>query len=144
MQKLLFLLLLIFPAVAYSMERQPLLISTPTGADHRFMVEVARTPEEMMAGLMFRTQLLPNAGMLFLKPAPGPMSLWMKNTLVSLDIIFIRPDLTVLSVHSNARPGDLNPVSSGEEVLGAIEIPGGRAEELGIVPGSRVSARAFP
>ncbi len=94
---------------------------------------------------MFRTELAPDAGMLFLKQAPQPVSLWMENTLLPLDMIFVRADLTVAGVHANAKPLDRTPIRAPDPVIAVIEIAGGQAALRGIVPGSRVRAAAlFP
>ena len=109
------------------------------GGTHRFTVEVARTGAEQAQGLMHRDTLAPDAGMLFPFPAPRPASFWMKNTLIPLDMIFIRADGTIASVAANTVPHSLEPVGVAEPVAAVLEIPGGRAAELGIVEGDRVS-----
>ena len=106
---------------------------------HRFVVEVARTPEEQARGLMNRPSLEPGRGMLFPYDQPQPASFWMKNTLIPLDIIFIRPDGTIARIAANTVPMSLEPIPSLEDVSAVLEIPGGRAAELGIAPGDRVS-----
>lgn len=110
----------------------------------RFQVEIAATKAEQERGLMFRKSLAPDRGMLFTYKHPQPAAYWMKNTLIPLDIIFIQPDGRVLSIARNARPHDLTPLASGGMVLGVLEIAGGRAAQLGILPGDRVLHRIFP
>jgi uncharacterized membrane protein (UPF0127 family) len=110
----------------------------------RFQIEIAATRAEQERGLMFRKTLAPDRGMLFIYKRPQPVAYWMKNTLIPLDIIFIRPDGQVLSIARNARPHDETPLSSGGLVLGVLEIAGGRAAQLGILPGDRVLHRIFP
>lgn len=105
---------------------------------HDFRVEVARTSADQARGLMFRTELGANDGMIFPFPSPRPASFWMKNTVISLDIIFIREDGTIESIADRTEPYSLEPVMSGEPVAAVLEIPAGRSEELGIKPGDRV------
>lgn len=110
----------------------------------RFQVEIAATPAEQRRGLMFRTALAPDRGMLFTYAKPQPAAFWMKNTLIPLDIIYIAPNGRVLSIARNARPHDEAPIASGGMVLGVLEIAGGRAAQLGILPGDKVLHRIFP
>lgn len=99
---------------------------------HRFKVEVARTPEEQAKGLMFRKELPADVGMLFPFDPPQVASFWMKNTVIPLDMIFIRPDGTIAHIAANTEPYSLVPVSSGQINSAVLEIAGGRAAELGI------------
>ena len=104
---------------------------------HRFTVEVARTREEQATGLMHRQSLAPDRGMVFPFANPRIASFWMKDTLIPLDIIFIRADGSITNIE-NAVPLSLEPVVSYEDVTAVLEIPGGRAAELGIKPGDTV------
>lgn len=106
---------------------------------HVFKVEVARTEEEQAQGLMYRTTLAPDAGMLFPFDPPRDASFWMKNTYIPLDMLFIRPDGTIARIAANTEPLSLAPVDSGETVLAVLEIAGGRAAEAGIREGDKVS-----
>jgi uncharacterized membrane protein (UPF0127 family) len=106
---------------------------------HRFIVEVAATPEEQANGLMNRANLAPDRGMIFPFDTPRQASFWMKNTLIPLDIIFVRTDGSIANIAANTVPLDLSPVLSIEPVGAVLEIPGGRAAELGIRPGDKVS-----
>jgi uncharacterized protein len=115
-----------------------------SGPDRRFCVELADTAEEQRQGLMFRTDLQPNGGMLFAPYPPGgtgprEASFWMKNTPSPLDIIFIRADGTIARVAADTVPFSEEPVSSGEPVAAVLEVPAGRAAALGIAEGDRVS-----
>ena len=110
----------------------------------RLQVEIAATRAEQARGLMFRKSLAPDRGMLFVYKRPQPAAYWMKNTLIPLDIIYIQPDGRILSIVRNARPHDETPLPSGGLVLGVLEIAGGRAAQLGILPGDRVLHRIFP
>ena len=106
---------------------------------HLFTVEVADTAEEQGRGLMFRTELAPDRGMIFPFSRVRIASFWMKNTVIPLDIIFIRNDGTIESIAANTVPYSLESVSSGEPVAAVLEIAGGRAAELEIEPGDTVS-----
>jgi len=110
----------------------------------RFQVEIAATLAQQKQGLMFRKSLAPDRGMLFTYTRPQPAAYWTKNTLIPLDIIYIAPNGTVLSIVRNARPHDETPLPSGGLILGVLEIAGGRAAQLGILPGDRVLHRIFP
>ncbi len=120
------------------LEQVPLTVTTARGARHRFIVEVARTHEQQRTGLMNRARLAPNRGMIFSYDAPQPVGFWMQNTLIPLDIIFIRADRTIASIAANTVPLSLDLVRSGEPVTLVLEIPGGRAARLGIKAGDRV------
>ena len=106
---------------------------------HRFTVEVARTPEQQEHGLMERRALAANAGMLFPFDPPRPASFWMRNTLIPLDMIFIRPDGSIARVAANAAPLSETPIAVEEPMTAVLELKGGRAAELGIRAGDRVS-----
>lgn len=112
-------------------------IKTDSGT-HRFVVELALTGEERAIGLMHREQMDEDAGMLFRFDTSRPVAMWMKNTLIPLDMIFIRADGTVANVHQNAVPHSEKIIESGEPVLYVLELNGGIAEKVGIKPGDRV------
>ena len=103
-----------------------------TGKAHKFDVEVARTDAEQDRGLMFRTSLPENGGMLFPFKKPRIGSFWMKNTLIPLDMIFIRADGSIDRIAENTIPESLEPVVSGGEVGAVLELAGGTAARLGI------------
>ncbi len=105
----------------------------------RFKVELADSPEAQARGLMFRDRLGDNEGMIFPSAQPGPRSFWMKNTPLSLDIIFIGPDGRIANIAANTVPYSLDSVSSKGDASGVLELRAGRAAALGIVPGDRVS-----
>jgi hypothetical protein len=104
----------------------------------RFKVELAASPEAQARGLMFRTELGDNEGMIFPSGVPEPRSFWMKNTPLSLDIIFIGPDGRIANIAANTVPYSLDSVTSKGPASGVLELRAGRAKELGIVPGDRV------
>lgn len=99
---------------------------------HNLTVDVARTPEEQEHGLMGRTSLPKDGGMLFPFDPPKIATFWMKNTLIPLDMIFIRADGTIDRIAENTVPESLAPVASGGEVKAVLELAGGTAATLGI------------
>ncbi|MDF2982005.1 MAG: hypothetical protein K0Q69_1777, partial [Devosia sp.] len=94
--------------------------------------------ESRAKGLMYRETLAPDAGMLFDFKESREVSFWMSNTLIPLDMVFITAEGLVANVHANARPLDLTSIPSDGPVMFVLEIPGGRAKELGIAAGDRV------
>ena len=106
---------------------------------HRFNVEVARTDAEQDKGLMFRTSLPADGGMLFPFEKPRIGSFWMKNTLIPLDMIFIRADGSIDRIAENTIPESLEPVVSGGEVSAVLELAGGTAARLGIDETAKVA-----
>jgi uncharacterized membrane protein (UPF0127 family) len=118
------------------LKQVPLTIRSRNGV-HRFTVAVARTPEQQERGLMFVRFLAPNRGMIFPYDPPQQVAFWMKNTLIPLDIIFIRADGRIARI-ANAKPLDETPLPSGEPAAAVLEIAGGRAAQLGIKAGDRV------
>ena len=109
------------------------------GKVHKFTVEVAKTPDEQAQGLMFRESLAPDKGMLFPYSPPEVAGFWMKNTLIPLDMIFVREDGSIAMIADNTSPGSLDSVSAGEPVAAVLEIAGGRSAELGITDADKVS-----
>jgi uncharacterized membrane protein (UPF0127 family) len=103
-------------------------------------VEVARTPEQKACGLMGRAVVPPGTGMLFLYDPPQEVGMWMRNTLVPLDMLFVRPDGVVHRIESWAVPRSLERVGSRGPVAAVLEIGGGEAARMGIRPGDRVFA----
>lgn len=111
---------------------------------HAFQVEVASTSTQQEKGLMFRTDIPDNGGMLFWPypaggGAPKEASFWMKNTPSPLDIIFIRANGTIARIAENAIPEDETHIESGEPVAAVLELRGGRSSELGIAEGDKVT-----
>ncbi len=103
-----------------------------------FRVELALTSEEQARGLMFRTAMAQDEGMIFPMNPPRNAAFWMKNTVIPLDIIFIGVDGRISNIAANAEPYSEMPLPSEGMVKGVLELSGGRAAELGIVPGDRV------
>ncbi|MDF2493443.1 DUF192 domain-containing protein [Sphingomonas sp.] len=117
---------------------------TSANGPHVFRVELADTQDKQQRGLMFRTDIPKDGGMLFAPYPPeggGPReaSFWMKNTPSPLDIIFIRPDGTIARIAENTVPFSEAQVPSGEPVSAVLELNGGRSAELGIAEGDKVS-----
>ena len=117
----------------------PLAVVTPDGNRHRFRVEVARSPAEQARGLMFRTRMGEDEGMLFPRDPPAPASFWMKNTVLPLDIVFIDQNRRVLNVVADTVPYSEAQVESDGSAAAVLELNAGRAKELGIVQGSQVN-----
>jgi uncharacterized membrane protein (UPF0127 family) len=120
----------------------PLTIHSATG-DHKFTVQVAATPEQQEHGLMFYRSLPGDQGMIFPYDPPQAVSFWMKNTLIPLDMLFIRADGTIARI-ATAKPLDETPVPSGVPIAAVLEIRGGRAAELGIREGDKVDWGTHP
>ena len=113
------------------------------GQSHSFKIEIADSMEETARGLMFRENLARDAAMLFDFGNPREPSMWMKNTLIPLDMLFLASDGKVVSIARNAQPGSLRQISPGIPVKGVLEINGGLSEELGIEPGDVVRHEIF-
>ncbi|MEP9360118.1 DUF192 domain-containing protein [Sphingomonas sp. KR3-1] len=129
------------PLAAQVAPRLAVTIESANGA-HRFQVEVARTAEQQERGLMFRTNIPADGGMLFAPyPADGPpreASFWMKNTPSPLDILFIRGDGTIARIAENAVPFSEDTLKSGEPVAAVLEVNAGVSARLGIKAGDKV------
>ena len=108
------------------------------GQAHKFVVEVARTPQEQAQGLMHRQSLAPDRGMIFPYDPPRATAFWMKNTLIPLDMVFIGADRRIVRIAENTVPLSLDPVPSIEPVSAVLELAGGRSAELGLKTGDRV------
>jgi len=132
-----FLALIARPAVAA--EQSDLVVETAEGRAHAFTVEVVTTPQEMALGLMFRTQLAPDAGMLFIYPSPRETSFWMQNTYLPLDMLFIGEDGVIHHIAKRTVPMSTTPVPSNGPVRAVLEVNGGTTDRLGIATGDRVS-----
>lgn len=122
---------------------EKLVVEKSDGSKHEFTVEMATTPEARTIGLMFRKSMDPNAGMLFVFEKEEMRAFWMKNTLIPLDMVFIKKNGVIDSIHANAIPHDETPAPSKGPALGVLEINGGRAAELGIKPGDIIHHNSF-
>jgi uncharacterized membrane protein (UPF0127 family) len=110
---------------------------------HAFQVELAVTPEETERGLMFRRELPEGHGMLFDFKVDQNVAFWMKNTFISLDMIFIRGDGRILRIAENAEPLSERNIPAGGPVRAVLEVIAGTARKFGIAPGDRVSGSIF-
>jgi uncharacterized membrane protein (UPF0127 family) len=108
------------------------------GKTHRFRVEVAASDEAQERGLMFRTTMGADEGMIFPKEPAQQRAFWMRNTVIPLDMIFVGPDHKIVNVIANAEPYTLDSRPSAGPVIAVLELNGGRAAELGIGPGAEV------
>jgi uncharacterized protein len=150
----LLLLLAALPALARAQEDEPtkaqptlpeekLVIVTRDGVHHEFNVEMATTPREQQVGEMFRTSVPADGGMLFDWGTPHPSPMWMMNTLVPLDMVFINPDGTIRAIAEDTVPESLATIDSHGPVLATLELAGGTTARLGITVGDKVLQRIF-
>lgn len=116
----------------------PLKVKSANGT-HAFTVEVAKTQEQQAKGLMFRTKMGADEGMIFPTDPPRRAAFWMRNTVIPLDIIFLGTDHRILNIAANAVPYDETPLPSAGVAAGVLELNGGRAAQLGIKAGDKVS-----
>jgi uncharacterized protein len=128
-----------FPAGAELQQfpKSELTIISATGP-HRFKVEVAETSAQMTQGLMFRTSLAPDAGMLFDYKQPTAATMWMRNTLIPLDMLFVDARGVIVNIHQRAVPQSDSVIAAAAPVRAVIELNGGTVARLGIAPGDRV------
>lgn len=123
-------------------ERHSFSILSKNGTEHRFQVELAVTPSEQERGLMFRTDLGEQHGMLFLYNTPQPgLSFWMKNTYIPLDLLFIGPDQQIVFIHENAKPLSEDLITTPVPAVAVLEIKGGLVKKLGINVGDQLMMR---
>ncbi|NIY81056.1 DUF192 domain-containing protein [Celeribacter sp. HF31] len=131
------------PALAQeACRRDEVLISGPE-TQARFSVEIADDAGERALGLMNRAEMPRSHGMLFVYEKPQPVSFWMANTLIPLDMIFVDRQGVVTRVHDEAVPLDRTPIAGGDAVYAVLEINGGLARALGIRPGDHLRHPAF-
>lgn len=126
------------PAFAADLPVETITVVSKTG-HHVFKVEVAADEANRELGLMYRKEMAPDAGMLFYFQKPQFVSFWMENTVLPLDMLFVRADGTIARIKANATPYSRESIPSGEKVQLVIELNGGRAAQLGIAAGDMVS-----
>jgi uncharacterized protein len=109
-----------------------------------FTAEFANTPAQRARGLMFKTRLPERQGMLFDFGRDQEIRMWMKNTLIPLDMIFIQSDGRIRRIEQNTKPGSLRPISSNGAVRAVLEMRAGTSKKYGIAPGDRIIRPLFP
>jgi uncharacterized membrane protein (UPF0127 family) len=124
-------------------QRSTLQIATPDAKLHRINIWVADDEQRRARGLMFVKHLNGADGMLFVYPQPQTIAMWMKNTFIPLDMLFVAPDGKVTRVVENTEPQSLKTIESGGAVLGVVELAAGTAARLKIAPGAQVIHPAF-
>jgi len=124
-------------------ERSALSIRTQSGAVHKFRVEIARTAQQQALGLMYRRRMAADAGMLFLHRRPGPARMWMKNTYIPLDMLFVGADGRIVDMKQRTVPGSLAVIASRKSVVAVLELNAGTVSRLGIAIGDRLDHPAF-
>jgi uncharacterized membrane protein (UPF0127 family) len=129
-------------AQAATARSEPLTIVTKSGPK-RFDVEVMRDDASRARGLMFRRTMAPDHGMLFDFEQDQPVTMWMKNTYLPLDMVFIRTDGTVSRIAADTEPLSTAIISSGGPVQAVLELNAGTAAKLGIAPGDRIEHPMF-
>ena len=123
--------------------KDTLQIATPDARLHSFKVWLADDPERRARGLMFVKHLADNEGMLFIYEQPQPVGMWMKNTFIPLDMVFVAADGKVIRVVENTEPHSLKTIESNGDALGVVELKAGTAARLRIAKGARVLHPAF-
>jgi hypothetical protein len=124
------------------MRRETLVLQT-AARKHTIDVEIAETSDEKAMGLMFRTSLADTQGMLFPYPSPQELTMWMRNTYIPLDMVFIRADGVVHRIEARTEPLSERVIASQGSVTAVLELAGGAAERLGLKPGDVVVHRHF-
>ena len=126
-----------------SFSRDNLVLHQADGTERAFDVELAVNPQQQAQGLMYRQSLAADAGMLFIYRPARPVSMWMKNTLIPLDMLFIAEDGEIVKTVERTVPLSLTTISSDDRVRAVLEINGGTINRLGIRPGDRLVHPAF-
>jgi uncharacterized protein len=135
--------LVLIAGAVYAQAFETLSIATQAGQRQAFRVEVARNDADRAQGLMFRRSMPADQGMLFDFGRVEPVSMWMQNTYLPLDMLFIRADGTIARIAPNTEPLSTRTILSGEPVLSVLELNAGTAARLGIKPGDRVEHPMF-
>jgi hypothetical protein len=131
------------PAPALPVVALELLTIDTANGEQEFSVEIVREEKDRNRGLMYRRKMARDRGMLFDYDPPQPVSFWMKNTYIALDIIFIGGDGRIITIAENTTPLSLAPIPSGGAARGVLEINGGLSKKLGIKVGDRVRHALF-
>lgn len=131
------------PATQARMRTDSLVVETAAGGKVTFAIEVAQSDAEKAKGLMFRTKLSDSEGMLFPYERDMQVTMWMRNTYIPLDMLFIRSDGVIHRIEARAQPHSERIIASQGEVSAVLEIAGGAAERLGIAAGDKVRHALF-
>jgi uncharacterized membrane protein (UPF0127 family) len=123
--------------------KEKLVIVTADGQRHDFSVEIASTQQQQTVGLMFRPTVAADGGMLFDWGRPRDSTMWMRNTIAPLDMLFINPDGSIRHIAENTVPESLAQIPSGGDVRGTLELAAGTAARLNIRVGDHVQQRIF-
>ena len=134
---------MIFDSAAQAKMREDRLTVVTAKGEYPIQVEIAETADEKALGLMFRTSLSDTEGMLFPHTPPQELKMWMRNTYISLDMVFLRPDGTVHRIEERTEPLSDRIISSGAPVTAVLELAGGWAHRHGLKPGDRVRHPLF-
>ncbi|WP_246504818.1 DUF192 domain-containing protein [Microvirga antarctica] len=134
---------LAFGALAYAQAMEALSIVGAGGQRQSFQVEVARNDADRAQGLMYRRAMPENQGMLFDFGRVAPVSMWMQNTYLPLDMLFVRPDGTIARIAANTEPLSTRTIPSGEPILAVLELNAGTAARLGIKAGDKIEHGMF-
>ena len=150
MTRRLLLIALLLPGLAFAqtaaqpeLPKEPLTIVSRDGTRHAFTVEMALTGEQQTVGLMFRTSVPPDGGMLFDWGTPRDSTMWMRNTVSALDMVFINQDGTIRRIVENTVPQSLGIIDSRGPVRATLELAAGTAKRLDLRAGDRVEQRVF-
>jgi uncharacterized membrane protein (UPF0127 family) len=130
-------------AAGVTFEKGPLEILSG-GKTHKFTVEFADNDQRRTLGLMYRRQMAADAGMLFDFKRDSPVAMWMRNTLIPLDMLFADKTGLIVHIHERAVPMDETTIESGGVVRAVLELNGGTVQRLGIKPGDRMVHAMFP
>jgi uncharacterized membrane protein (UPF0127 family) len=131
------------PALATEFGHSRVEVDTQGGRHQSFAVEVATTPDQLSQGLMFRRSLAADAGMLFDFGQEQQVAMWMKNTMIPLDMLFIAADGRIVLIAEYTVPGSLEPLGPRRPVRAVLEVNAGTAQRLGIRPGDHVTHALF-
>jgi len=123
---------------------EQLAIQVSESQTREFRVHLARSAEERGRGLMFVRKMPRDVGMLFIYDKPSRVSMWMKNTYISLDMIFIGADGRIIRIARNTEPHSLASIASGGPAIAVLELNGGISDALGLTEGQRVLHRLLP
>lgn len=143
MRALFFLFGVLFAFAASAQERLPLVIETASGARHGFQVEIADDDEERARGLMYRESMAPDEGMLFVFDRPTRIAMWMQNTPLPLDMLFLDRQGRIVDLHERAVPYSTDTIASRRRAKFVLEVVGGTVDRLGLARGDRVEAEAI-